>query len=98
MIAVTVNSFTETDKLTYRGRGDDSECVRLWKCLRETDSIYSGTMFHFTCFNPEDPHDPSVGLINGQLCIPGKLLREIVFDPVISQVYFYQNTVSSPSS
>ena len=50
-------------------------------------------MFHFTCFNPEDPHDPSVGLINGQLCIPGKLLREMVFDPVVSQVNFHQHTL-----
>jgi len=44
------------------------------------------TMFHFTCFNREDPNDHSVGLINGQLCIPGKLLRDMVFDPVINQV------------
>lgn len=43
-------------------------------------------MFHFTCFNPEDPHDPSVGLINGQLSIPGNLLRRKVFDPVVNQV------------
>lgn len=35
-------------------------------------------MFHFTCFNVEDPHDPSVGLINGQLSIPGALLRREV--------------------
>ena len=43
-------------------------------------------MFHFTTFNVEDPHDPSVGLINGELAIPGNLLRREVFDPVISQV------------
>jgi hypothetical protein len=43
-------------------------------------------MFHFTTFNVEDPHDPSVGLINGELAIPGILLRREVFDPVISQV------------
>jgi hypothetical protein len=42
--------------------------------------------FHFTCFNPDDPHDPSVGLINGQLSIPGNLLRREVFDPVVNQV------------
>jgi hypothetical protein len=43
-------------------------------------------MFHFTCFNVEDPHDPSVGLINGELAIPGNLLRREVFDPVVTQV------------
>jgi hypothetical protein len=47
------------------------------------------TMFHFTCFNVEDPHDPSVGLNNGQLSIPGNLLRRRVFDPVVAQVCVY---------
>ncbi|KAF9006946.1 hypothetical protein BDQ17DRAFT_1423037 [Cyathus striatus] len=58
----------------------------------ETDKLsYAGVedddnMFHFNCFNVEDPHDPSVGLVNGQLSVPGILLRKEVFDPVISQV------------
>lgn len=95
MLAVTVNSFTETDKLIYRGHDDDSKCVWLRKCSRVTNLSYAGTMFHFTCFNREDPHDPSVGLMNGQLCIPGKLLREIVFDPVISQVCFSKYAIFS---
>lgn len=43
-------------------------------------------MFHFTCFNVEDPHDPSVGLVDGQLSIPGNLLRREVFDPVVAEV------------
>jgi hypothetical protein len=43
-------------------------------------------MFQFTCFNVEDPHDPSVGLFNGELAIPGNLLRREVFDPVINEV------------
>lgn len=43
-------------------------------------------MFHFTCFNTEDPHDPDVGLIHGDLAIPGNLLRRDVFDPVVQQV------------
>lgn len=43
-------------------------------------------MFNFTCFNVEDPDDPSVGLINGELSIPGNLLRREVFDPVVNQV------------
>jgi len=58
----------------------------------ETDKLnYAGVsddynMFHFTCFNVEDPHDPSVGLIDGQLSIPGDLLRREVFDPVVGEV------------
>ena len=43
-------------------------------------------MFHFTCFNVEDPDDPSVGLFNGELAIPGNLLRREVFEPVVDQV------------
>lgn len=46
-------------------------------------------MFHFTCFNVEDPDDPSVGLFNGELVIPGNLLRREVFEPVVNQVCFY---------
>lgn len=56
-----------------------------------TKMVYNGEadddkMFYFTCFNPEDPHDPSVGLIHGDLAIPGVLLRREVFDPVIHPV------------
>ena len=43
-------------------------------------------MFRFACFNVEDPDDPTVGLINGDLVIPGNLLRSEVFDPVVSEV------------
>jgi len=58
----------------------------------ETDKLtYEGESddsktFQFTCFNVEDPHDPSVGLINGELAIPGSLLRREVFSPVVAQV------------
>lgn len=58
-------------------------------------------MFHFTCFNVEDPSDPSVGLIDGQLSIPGNLLREKVFDPVVSQVSlstFFLSSIPSHSA
>lgn len=48
-------------------------------------------MFHFTCFNVEDPDDPSVGLFNGELAIPGNLLRREVFEPVVNQVGFHLN-------
>lgn len=57
----------------------------------ETDKLaYMGEvdddkMFHFTCFNVEDPDDPAVGLINGELAIPGNLLRREVFEPVVNQ-------------
>ncbi|KAF9511529.1 hypothetical protein BS47DRAFT_1346698 [Hydnum rufescens UP504] len=57
----------------------------------ETDKLaYMGesddsNMFHFTCFNFEHD-DPSAGLINGELEIPGSLLRREVFDPVVEQV------------
>lgn len=34
----------------------------------------------------DDPHDSSVGLINGELAIPGVLLRREVFSPVVAQV------------
>ncbi|KAJ7260968.1 actin-like ATPase domain-containing protein [Mycena haematopus] len=44
------------------------------------------TIFYFNCFNVEDPDDTSVGLINGQLAIPGRRLREAVFDPVVNEV------------
>jgi len=42
-------------------------------------------MFNFTCFNVEDPDDAQVGLFNGELSIPGNLLRREVFDPVVNQ-------------
>ncbi|GLB44621.1 putative actin-like ATPase domain-containing protein [Lyophyllum shimeji] len=67
-LAYFMHSFSETEKLSYRGISDDQN------------------MFHFTCFNVEDPHDPSVGLIDGQLTVPGNLLRREVFDPVVGEV------------
>ncbi|KAN0080079.1 hypothetical protein V8E55_009645 [Tylopilus felleus] len=67
-LAYFMHSFSQTDKLAFRGEVDDE------------------TYFHFTCFNVQDPHDPSVGLINGELAIPGILIRREVFDPVVNQV------------
>jgi hypothetical protein len=70
---------------------DPASLASFMHSFSETDKLaYMGesdddNMFHFTCFNVEDPHDPSVGLINGQLAIPGNLLRREVFDPVIGQ-------------
>ncbi len=48
-------------------------------------------MFHFTCFNVEDPNDPSVGLNNGQLSIPGVLLRREVYVNILLGVLFSIN-------
>ncbi|OJA20948.1 hypothetical protein AZE42_03492 [Rhizopogon vesiculosus] len=67
-LAYFMHSFSQTDKLAYRGEIDDD------------------TYFNFTCFNVQDPHDSSVGLINGELAIPGNLIRREVFDPVVNQV------------
>lgn len=47
---------------------------------------HADKMFHFTCFNVEDPDDPAVGLVNGEVAIPGNLLRREVFDPVVDEV------------
>lgn len=55
-------------------------------------------MFHFTCFNVEDPDDPSVGLVNGELAIPGNLLRREVFDPVVNQVNFAVSAFHTPNT
>ncbi|KAK1232190.1 hypothetical protein PQX77_004671 [Marasmius sp. AFHP31] len=71
---------------------DAASLAYFMHAFSESDKLdYAGiqddeTMFHFTCFNVEDPNDPSVGLIDGQLSIPGALLRREVFDPVIEQV------------
>ncbi|KAJ3550483.1 hypothetical protein NMY22_g464 [Coprinellus aureogranulatus] len=71
---------------------DPASLAYFMHSFSETDKLnYAGiedddNMFHFTCFNVEDPHDPSVGLFNGQLSIPGNLLRREVFDPVVNQV------------
>ncbi|KAJ7619528.1 actin-like ATPase domain-containing protein [Roridomyces roridus] len=66
-LAYFMNSFSEADKLDFRGNNDE-------------------TIFYFNCFNVGDADDPSVGLLNGQLGIPGRLLREAVFDPVVDEV------------
>ena len=71
---------------------DPASLAYFMHAFSETDKLaYMGesddaNMFHFTCFNVEDPHDPSVGLFNGQLSISGNLLRLEVFDPVVNQV------------
>ncbi|GAA5951231.1 hypothetical protein JCM10213_003614 [Rhodosporidiobolus nylandii] len=66
------HSFAECDKLMYRGEPDDH------------------TFFRFNCFNvhPESGlgNDPECGLENGELVIPGSVLRRDVFDPVVEQV------------
>ncbi|KAK4046961.1 hypothetical protein OIO90_006379 [Microbotryomycetes sp. JL221] len=49
--------------------------------VQDDDNVY-----RFNCFNVEDSHDPTVGLEWGELCIPGRVLRTEVFDPIIEQV------------
>ncbi|TDL26993.1 actin-like ATPase domain-containing protein [Rickenella mellea] len=71
---------------------DPASLAYFMHAFSETDKLaYMGesdddNMFHFTCFNVDDPDDPTVGLINGELAIPGNLLRREVFDPVVNQV------------
>ncbi|KAJ2935297.1 hypothetical protein H1R20_g1797, partial [Candolleomyces eurysporus] len=43
-------------------------------------------MFPLTCFNVEDPHNLTVGPINGQLSVPGDFLGGKVFNCVIDRV------------
>jgi hypothetical protein len=59
-------------------------------------SFVADYMFNFTCFNVEDPDDPRVGLINGELSIPGNLLRREVFDPVVNQVLYLSSFLCPP--
>jgi len=73
------NSLTEAKPMTVCG---DSVILQLPPIY----ALCSDSMFNFTCFNVEDPDDPQVGLFNGELAIPGNLLRREVFDPVVNQV------------
>jgi hypothetical protein len=61
--------------------------------LQVANLIYEDTLFHFSCFNAVDQDDSSVGLMGGQLRIPGSLLRKHVFDPVVNQVRFYRSII-----
>jgi len=71
---------------------DAASLANFMENFSETDKLtYMGEqdddkMFHFTCFNVDDPDDPSVGLVNGEVAIPGMLLRREVFDPVVTEV------------
>jgi hypothetical protein len=47
-------------------------------CVGECDvvlTLSAGTVFHFNCLDMEDQNDASIGLIDGDLSIPGALLR-----------------------
>lgn len=87
-LAYFMHSFSEAEKLAYQGTIDDGKIksfpeglYRLYQLIQST-----GVMFNFNCFQVEDLDDPSVGLINGELAIPGNLLRRQVFDPVVEEV------------
>jgi hypothetical protein len=75
-----VHSFSEADKLTYAGDADDGmSAPSRPACTPRVDPDPPvETIFYFNCFNVEDPDDRTVGLLNGQLAIPGHLLREAV--------------------
>ncbi|EJD43571.1 hypothetical protein AURDEDRAFT_66345 [Auricularia subglabra TFB-10046 SS5] len=70
---------------------DDASLAYFMHCFSETEKLNfrgeedDGTFFHFNCFNPEDGDDAAVGLENGELSIPGNLLRSQVFDPIVHQ-------------
>jgi hypothetical protein len=86
-LAYFMHSFSQTDKLAFRGEIDDGKRARCPRNLTLTEQLrHADTYFNFTCFNVQDPHDSSVGLINGELAIPGNLIRREVFDPVVNQV------------
>ncbi len=90
-----MHSFSETEKLSYRGIDDDGMYF-LRLCIYACGDItllFADAMFHFTCFNVDDPQDPSVGLIDGQLAIPGNLLRREVFDPVVGEVHLSHRSI-----
>lgn len=92
-----MHNFSETTKLVYHGEQDDRTSSLLRAVYRIMTS-FPEKMFHFTCFNTEDPHDPQVGLRNGDLTIPGNLLRQEVFDPVVKQVRYHAPAIALPCS
>ncbi|OCB85968.1 actin-like ATPase domain-containing protein [Sanghuangporus baumii] len=60
---------------------DPASLAYFMHAFSETDKMsYMGES------DDNDPDDPSVGLVNGELAIPGNLLRREVFDPVVEQV------------
>ncbi|KAI0297007.1 hypothetical protein B0F90DRAFT_1742262 [Multifurca ochricompacta] len=59
---------------------DAASLAYFMHAFSETEKLaYRGEM-------DDDPDDPHVGLFNGELSIPGNLLRREVFDPVVNQV------------
>ena len=92
-----MHNFSETTKLVYHGEQDDGGFILTTLVHGIFDICPAGKMFHFTCFNTEDPDDPQVGLRNGDLTIPGNLLRQEVFDPVVKQVRYHNVQSFLPS-
>ena len=91
-LAYFLHSFSETDKLAYRGEVDDGAWNSVVFQPLPINAFLVDSMFHFTCFNVEDPDDPQVGLFNGELSLPGILLRLEVFEPVVNQVMHLSST------
>jgi len=65
--------------LSFRHAFSDSD--KLMYLGEEDDD----THFRFNCFAIEDQQDSECGLENGELVIPGRVLRRDVFDPVIRE-------------
>ncbi|KAJ7621724.1 actin-like ATPase domain-containing protein, partial [Mycena polygramma] len=85
-------ALVETLLVDHPSHLDPESLVYFMRSFSEADKLtYAGqsdndTIFYFDCFNVEDPDDPSVGLLNGQLAIPGRLLRDAVFETFLLSV------------
>jgi hypothetical protein len=60
--------------------------IRGGSVLFLTFDTQTDSRFYFSCFNPADTNDLRAGLVNGELGIPGSIIRQNVFDPVIDEV------------
>jgi len=78
-LANYLHSFSETDKINFRGREDDN------------------TFFLFPTFNSEDPDDPAVGLINGELAIKGSVLRR-EGEPIVLSTRLFSSEIGRTGS
>ncbi|KAG9126936.1 hypothetical protein FRC07_001311 [Ceratobasidium sp. 392] len=85
-LLVRHQTHTDATSLGYF-QAEFDETVKLSFAGEEDDCA----LFPFGCFNAEYPDDRSVGLVNGELNIPGMLLRTEVFDPVINLLLWFIN-------
>lgn len=80
-MAAFMHAFSETDKLEYHGTKEDDGAfilvVSTPALMRSAESL-----FRFNCFNV-GVDDPAIGLLYGELAIPGLVIKHEVFDPII---------------